>query len=470
MKKRNYKTRIIAGILSLITVFSVGSLAVTSASAASTGDPTGDVLYQSGLGFIRQYFPGGQAIAGGLDALLGAFVGGPSMADISKQISELRDDMNKQFDELKGEIKNYTVEIENKITDQTIIANKGDDFDQLMTTLQLTDRQINSINADTTINDREKAVEIAALIGKNTDWTNSGNLYNKYMNFITTLSSESFGDQKNRDYFQVVYSDMVSQSMFSGEALNRSRPYVQRVILLGLYAYTIEAECLKAAQTVSKFTADDEAALSPKELNKYNSVCSLTSVVNDSINYMNDRILGTDRSNSVVSHLKAYEEINKTKFINQGKSDKALSANMTVGNLSHIADQTEALLAIMDKGALTRDEIMTVASHVRSNYPGTTLRDYLSGVGFNMKSVPQNARFVVGEEKPATKSSASNFIQYYSKDIFGRGRDSISIDNATISTDFRDVYYKYGKMINAFKYMYIYEAMSSDDIINFIAA
>lgn len=468
MKKRMFKTRIIAGVLSLITVFSVGSLAVTSASAASTKDPAGDVLYQAGLGFIRQYFPGGLAIAGGLDALVGAFVGGPSMADISKQISDLRDDMNKQFNELKAEIKNYTAEIENKITDQTIIANKGDDFDGLMTTLQLTNRQINSINADTTINDREKAVEIAALIGKNTDWTNSGNLYNKYMNFITTLSSESFGDQKNRDYFQVVYSDMVSQSMFSGEALNRSRPYVQRVILLGLYAYTIEAECLKAAQTVSKFTADDEAALSPKELNKYNSICSLTSVVNDSINYMNDRILGTDRSNSVVSHLKAYEEINKTIFINQGKANKALTANMTVGNLSHIADQTDTLLAIIDKGALTRDEIKTIASHVRSNYPGTTLRDYLSGVGFNTQSIPQNARIVVGEEKPL--KSSSDFLTNPQRYMYGRGRDSISIDDATISTEFRDVYYRKEKMINLFQIMYIYEAMSSDDIINFIAA
>ena len=35
--KHNFKTRIIAGVLSAITVFSVGAIALTSASAAETG-------------------------------------------------------------------------------------------------------------------------------------------------------------------------------------------------------------------------------------------------------------------------------------------------------------------------------------------------------------------------------------------------------------------------------------------------
>ena len=49
MKKTNIKTKIIAGVLSAITVFSVGSVAMTSASAATTGNPYGDAAYQAGL-------------------------------------------------------------------------------------------------------------------------------------------------------------------------------------------------------------------------------------------------------------------------------------------------------------------------------------------------------------------------------------------------------------------------------------
>ncbi|MBQ3284763.1 MAG: L,D-transpeptidase family protein [Ruminococcus sp.] len=49
MKKRTLKTRIIAGILSLITVFTVGAAAVTSASAASTA-PADDVSTSTLLG------------------------------------------------------------------------------------------------------------------------------------------------------------------------------------------------------------------------------------------------------------------------------------------------------------------------------------------------------------------------------------------------------------------------------------
>lgn len=466
MKRTNIKTKIVAVILSVITVFSIGSSAVFSTSAASTGNPASDALYEAGLGLLRQYVPGGQAIAGGLDVLLGAFIGGPSLADISNQISELREDMNKQFNELKSDMKYYSAQIENKITDQTIIANKGDSFDQLMNTLQIADRQIDSINADTSINEQEKAVEIAALIGKNADWTNSGNMYNKYMNFLTTLSSSSFGDQKNRDYFQVVYSDMISQSMFSGEALNLSSPYVYRVILLGLYAYSINAECLKAAQTVSKFTAEDEAALSAKELNKYNSICSLTGVINDSIKYMNDRILSTDRSDSVVSHLKAYVETDKNVFVNRGKANKALLADMTVGSLADIADRTDSLLTIMDNGALSHDELKAIASHVRSNHPGTTLRDYLSDVGFNMSSVPQNALFVVGnEERSQSHDSYTPIIN----SIILKQRDSISIDDSGVGTSARDaythtVYSSFLKIIN------MYEAVCSDNILNFTTA
>ena len=124
MKKTSkIKTRIIAGVLSAITVFSVGTMAIGSASAATIGDPYGDACYQAGMGIIRQYLPGGVAIAGVIDSIIGSMSGGPSLSDISKQVSDLREDMDKQFNELKGEIKNYTVQIENKITDQTIIAN-----------------------------------------------------------------------------------------------------------------------------------------------------------------------------------------------------------------------------------------------------------------------------------------------------------------------------------------------------------
>ena len=50
MKKRNFKTRIIAGILSLITVFTVGATAATSAAAAETANNPADVPTTTLLG------------------------------------------------------------------------------------------------------------------------------------------------------------------------------------------------------------------------------------------------------------------------------------------------------------------------------------------------------------------------------------------------------------------------------------
>ena len=73
------KTRIIAGILSAITVISVGTVAMTSASAAtlpSTGDKASDIVinagYQAGLTAIKLGIPGGTAIAPMLDSIIGS--------------------------------------------------------------------------------------------------------------------------------------------------------------------------------------------------------------------------------------------------------------------------------------------------------------------------------------------------------------------------------------------------------------
>ena len=459
MNKRTFKTRIIATVLAVVTIFSVTVATSVSAAAAPTGDVAGDAIYAAGIGIIRQYAPGGQAIAGALDTIINSFTQqGPSLSDISNDISKLRSDISTQFADVKKQMKDYSEAIENKIVDQTVIAGKGVGFDKLMTELQATDRQINSINHDSSINDKEKAVEIACLIGKNSEWNKTSNLYYGYQDFMNTLSASSFADQKDRDLYQVVYSDFASKVMFSGEALDRSNPYIDRVMLLGLYAYSINSQCLKAAQTVSRFTADDEKLLGADELRNYYSVKSLTGVVNGEIDHMNSKMFDTSRADSVAAHYNTYKSMSRLVFVNKNTESKALTASMTAGNLSNIANNPNNLFNIMDKGALNHKELSDLSAYVKSAYNGKTLRDYLTYVGFDLTNVPKDARFVVGDEIWVTTEGYFEDFKIVMKKVFDR--PEISIDDGSCNITNRPGYWQ-------IYYEYVFEPRSSDVIICF---
>ncbi len=461
-RKTTIKNRIIATALSAIMIVSATTAAAVSTSAATLKSVPGDMIYQAGLGVIRAYLPGGPVIVGPLDTLVKSFSdSGPSLSDISAEISALRDEIYEQFSDIKDQMKDYTEQIENKIVDQTVIAGKGTGFDKLMTGLEETDRQIRAINGDTTLNDKEKAVEIASLIGKNTEWIKNNNLLFGYQDFMNTLGSSSFADQKDRDLYQVVYNDFTSKVMFSGEALDMADPYISRVLLLGLYAYSINSQCLKAAKTVSEFTNADEEELNKDELINYHTVKSLTSIVNSKIDDMNDRMFSMDRGDSVVAHLNNYAvNSSRTVFLNNGTANKPFGKSLKSANMTEIGNDVEGFLDLMDNGGLSHEEINALIAHVKSAYPKNTLREYLSYIGFDMESLPKDARFVVGNEEVSGHTGKGEWDghQFILKIPFER--PMVSIDDADITCSYRLAYYRIVNYFGA-------ESLSSDCVINF---
>ena len=392
------KFKITAVLMSALMTFGAFSLSSGVAFAAEGKGSADSVIpgpaYDIGLLLMENFVPGGSVIGPGIDIIVKSFDdGGPSLADISDQINELRQEISNQFADIKKQMADYKQEIEDKIVDQTVIAQKGAGFDALLTALQITDRQIKAITDDTSITDNEKAVEIAMLIGRNDQWTLDNNLYFKYQSFMNTLASPSFADQKNRDLYQVVYDDFKSQSMFSGEALNLSRPYIERVILLGMYAYSINAECLNAAKRVSEFTPEDVAGLNEDEQYNYKNVKSLTSVVDAEITAMNDRMFNVNEDDTVATHLNKYDTMNRRVYLNCGTTSVELPETIRVGNLEDVTDPGTyaTVYDILFNGSLSHDDLAKIADHVRSAYPGTSLRDFLTDMGFNMADVPQDA-------------------------------------------------------------------------------
>ena len=368
------KIRIIAGILSAITIISVGTVAMASASAAtlpSTGDKASDIVinagYQAGLAAIKLGVPGGTAIAPMLDSIIGSFMPkGLSLTDINSNINDLRSEINTQFSEVKKQITDSTNAVEKKIVNQSVIAEKGDSFDSLMTAMKATDRQLRSISENDDLNDQEKAVEMAYLIGDNADWLKKDNVYFQYEDFMNTLSSSTFSDCGDRDLFRVIYDDYTAKVMFSGEALDRADPYVNRVIYLGLYAYSMCAQCLKAHQIIAGFTEEDIAKLHPNQLSRYNKVISPMNNINSEITEITDKMFEADRADSVAAGQELYGQ-------SPGFLDYLQIENMSRNSMSH-------------------SDISALWKYVQENYKDMTWREYLTKVGFDVSQIPKDSK------------------------------------------------------------------------------
>lgn len=423
MKNKSLKAKIVAVSLSVITACSVGMMAITPVSATVDDDlvTASKVIwnteYQCGMGLLRQYVPGGQAIAGVIDSLVGAITGkdsGPTLSDISKDLNDFREDVSRQFDQVKEELKNIqkqiisigkeiekdieqqTRRIEQQFINQTVLANKGSTFDGLMTMLRETDRQISAITNDDTLTEQEKAVEIAMLIGRNDKWNSTNNLYFNYMSFLDALTSATFCATGDHDIFYYIYQSNIPYAAFSHDAKEFSKPYIERLMQLGTYTYSLIAECLEASYRVASFTADDVAKLNEDELAHYHEVKSLKSVVANTFAALDQKVFDTADPNSVASHLKSFNDINDRIFIRKGTVNIPLKSSVWIDHDEHckgspydgydVIDPKNAASILNDfqnKSPLSFDDLHFLVSYIGSVYPGKSITDYLMMVGIN---------------------------------------------------------------------------------------
>ena len=375
------KTRIIAGILSAITVISVGTVAMTSASAAtlpSTGDKASDIVinagYQAGLTAIKLGIPGGTAIAPMLDSIIGSFMPkGLSLTDINSNINELRSEISTQFAEVKKQITDSTNAIEKKIVNQSVIAEKGDSFDSLMTAMKATDRQLRSISENDDLNDQEKAVEMAYLIGDNADWLKKDNVYFQYEDFMNTLSSSTFADCGDRDLFRVIY--------------------------LGLYAYSMCAQCLKAHRIIAGFTEEDIAKLHPNQLSRYNKVISPMNNINTEITEITDKMFCADRADSVAAHFDVFKNTSRFIFVNKGTASREYRSSLLGWKVfdQELYGQSPGFLDYlqienMSRNSMSYSDISALWKYVQENYKDMTWREYLTKVGFDVSQIPKDSK------------------------------------------------------------------------------
>ena len=136
---------------------------------------------------------------------------------------------------------------------------------------------------------------------------------------------------------------------------------------------------------------------------------------------------------------------------------------MRVACFSDVGDQSVLMdiFDIMDSYMFSMDDLQKIAAHVQANYPGTSLRTFLSDVGFDMTNVPQDALIAVGSVNIYN-------IEYFVVDSGVAARcycnfPSISIDDSNVKTEDRDCY-KAVTMPGGGQYA---EVLSDGYVINF---
>ena len=123
-----------------------------------------------------------------------------ALSTINENIVQLRDEMNERIDELESRLDYSTKQILNKIKNQTFISGMGTELDKLHTSVTGIAGQIEVLKKDTSMSEEERAINIAAQIGSNTEWNRDGSLVFRIKTLGNVLAGRSFADMEGRDF------------------------------------------------------------------------------------------------------------------------------------------------------------------------------------------------------------------------------------------------------------------------------
>lgn len=190
MRKHTFKEKLLSVKLSVLTIFSAGTAALTAAynlpeTVAYGLSPQDSKLLKAEekmmIGMAKEAFksvPFFGVFADSFDSILdltGAFGGSGSAGGVSKEdLEALRKHLDDELTEIKKQISKLGDELLNEVGKEMYTMNIGDLVDDMYTAAIRDSSRIHTHLNDTKLTDNEKAVEIAALIGRSSEWGNTG--------------------------------------------------------------------------------------------------------------------------------------------------------------------------------------------------------------------------------------------------------------------------------------------------------
>lgn len=402
LKMNKIRRRLLSALLVIAMIFSApAAVFFTPAmkSYAEVDQKQLNTTWKMGIAVFSNFIPQAKLFEPLVSPLLDKM--GVMLKEINKNINQLRDEMNERLDDLEKGLNQSTMVVLNKIRTENFINGLGTELDKLHTAIEGVSRQITTLKNDSSLTEEERAIGIAAQIGKNTEWNKDGSLVFRIKTIGNVLAGKSFADMGGRDLYTIVYDNAAGDVMFSGEAYDVAAPYVDRVMYEYLLAYSVMTECFEAADTVSAMTDDQVAALSAKAKNDYYATVSTASLVEDEILSITDQIFNASSANSVVSHYAAFnynKVYDRNNFINRGttkipigsiaKVKPALTATNKYNDRDSLLTKAKnEVNAALNSSDIHPKDIKTIYNYYREKYPDITFVDYLYDSGINAVAV-----------------------------------------------------------------------------------
>ena len=404
------------------------------------------------FGAFEEYVPGGKIASPALKSILGSAFGDKEMTleDIDKKLDGLYAKLDQMEDNLKKEIENV---IPTYLFDYTILTPFNSQIRGILDAIR-------TIRNNDKLTEDEKLCEIGAQIKSDLFWTDQNSAFVLFDSLTTKFNNANILNQK--DLFTLIYDYFVSQSMFSGEAIDKARTICDTLMQEYLTGYLVLTDCLLAQNQVVCMSESRQ-----KELNPYyfSNISTNLSQIKNKLDKLSKVVIGNSKrdiqnvyvgqhwDNSALNYNpyngqwwygawvsdyetrdmgkydketvsgKYYTMIDQSRqiFVNKGNSCKDFSTKMKTSNIGNYKNYASDSYGARDHfnyrfdgTYLTSDEAKALADYAKAKK--MTIREFLTANGFDMKDVAKDAVLITSEVK--IDESVSSAVKEYFSGVF----------------------------------------------------
>lgn len=438
--KKTIKTRIIAALLSAIASCSVitGSVTASVCAAATTQAQTQDGqqnmsriekdlrrLKDGGLDasvkLLEENVPGGALLTPFIKEIIGDLY---EKKEESASLDSLSNDINKIYDQIKAFEDNMKQELSHVIDTKVFSYTAFHPLNSVIAGMNNDLRAIKNGN----YTEMQKLGKIAALVGSNSDWNKDNHAFVKFTTVTNELNNANFLGKETM--FQTIYNYFKTRCMLSGEAYDLAKPIADKIMKNYMAAYAVVMESLTAQLRLADMK--DKSGVDAEDLR---NVCSDKQMILTRINYLNNQVFGSvkgtgkeaklDNSNTVG---KKYEDVfNKKTFdrlviINKGADEHKLAKAVSFDHhqiKANTAGQARNIFNywVNEVGKpMSGDTVRALAAYAASK--NMTIREFLTGYGFDLNHVPKNARLVTCTATADDEISVKNIFSAFTGRVY----------------------------------------------------
>ena len=316
----------------------------------------------------------------------------------------------------------------------------GDAMDDFTAAAKASRKQIKNFLDDEDLTDNERAVKIAELYDKKD--------LESLMDRVTLVLNDSpNADEGNRNMFEVAYDIYKKQSLFSGEAIDKSQAYVLKRVNDYMQDCLVVLEVMKARERVTEFTSEEVAALDFKARNIYDSFTFSQRDAKNAIASLISQLIKSDEANKeakkdheegILNMAKEYFSQDRFVYINRGKEYVPVNQRLCAAQCYYYLDfKTEShlfydeTLAELNAGRLNQGKVLTqtdiryIAEQAKSEKK--TITKYLEDIGFDTGSdrYTGNAPLLLDGDYYDTFSEFAIYSTHYAR-VYGYRMENTS--------------------------------------------